>query len=571
MLNPHAQSMLNDRYTVGKEKPEEIFKRVADYYGANEGHKRRLLEYMGNNWFTPATPILANGGTDRGLPISCFLNMPSDTRDGIMDHYRESYWMATSGGGVGSYWGDIRSAGQLTSRGTRTSGAIQYMHVADALSLASNQGKVRQGSYIAYLDDTHPELMEFLSMRKASGGDENRRNMNIHHGVNLSDKFMFKALSPNPEERKWDLIDPNSKQITQTLDARDIFQEIILTRLQTGEPIIHWVDRSNQFLHPDLKALGLRVNGSNLCSEITLPTTPDRSAVCCLSSLNLETFDQWDGNKQFIYDCVEFLDRVLTDFIEKAPPFLSRCVESARRERSIGLGTMGFHSYLQLKSLSFEGAAAISTNKYIYSQIKHYAKEQTVILGEQLGPAEDLMNSRDRNAHLLAIAPNVSTSVVAGCSPSIEPWKSNAFTQRGISGSREHRNQLLDSIMERKNISGSSKERMWQDIKQHGGSIAHLTSTFDENERAVFKTFPEIDQRALVRLAADRQTEICQAQSLNLSFSPSSSLPYILDTHVKAFKSGLKTLYYLRTQDAECGNLIDHQVKASDECLACEG
>jgi ribonucleoside-diphosphate reductase alpha chain len=570
MLDAHASKILTGRYTYGDEQAEDTFKRVASFYGTDYRHSERLLGYFERLWAVPASPILANGGTGRALPISCFLLYVPDSREGLCDHYEETLWVGTNGGGLGSSWADVRSAGQKTSRNTVTTGAMQFMHIADAYTLACNQGSTRQASYAAYLDISHPEILEFISMRKTSGGDVHRKCLNLHHGINITDSFMEAVLC----DEEWQLIDPHSKQVCNTVQARDVWEQIIETRLLTGEPYLFFIDEANRKMHQDLKDQELKITGSNLCTEITLPTSDSRTAVCCLSSVNLEKYDEWKDNKEFIHDMVEFLDNVLEDFIQNAPPQLHKAVYSAIQERSIGLGAMGFHSYLQKNMIPIESMAAIGINLQMFDFIKSTAMEANVRLAESRGPALGL--SKDRFAHLLAIAPNASTSIIAGTSPSTEPWAANIFIQKTASGALTVKNKFLNELLIAKASSMHSDasneavqvQEWWNSILSNGGSVAHL-DFLSEWERDTFKTAVEIDQRALVKLASDRQQFVCQAQSVNLFFPSGASLDYINKVHIQAWKAKLKSLYYLRTVPVRKGSMVSFDT--SKDCTGCQG
>lgn len=566
MLTQHSKTILSGRYTQGAETPEDVFKRVARVYGSNPAHSERLYSYMERMWFMPATPILANGGTGRGLPISCFLQSVGDSREAISGHFDESLWMSTSGGGLGASWSDIRSAGIKTSRGIASTGAIQYLHIFDALSLAGNQGNIRQGSYAAYLDMSHPEILEFIRMRTPSGGDIHRKNLNLHHGVNVSDAFMEAFYYDKP----WDLIDPHTKQVVRTVQATDLWNLLMETRSRMSEPYVHFIDRSNQFLHPDLKALGRRVNGSNLCSEIVLPTAEDYSAVCCLSSVNINRYLEWQGNYQFIRDVAEFLDNVLQDFINTAPSYLRRAVRSAMAERSIGIGGLGWHSFLQSQNIPFESLQAYSYNNAIWSEIKEHCIIADQALCAERGSAGDLKSNRF--AHMLAVAPNATTSLIAGESPSIEPWEMNLFMQKTVSGALTMKNQNLDEVL-RKEYSSDRVDAIWKQVGTELGSVQGIEGLSQEI-KDVYKTASELDQRVIVSQAAARQKYICQSQSVNLFFKAGVDMKYFGKVHFEAWEKGLKTLYYVRGEDATATSKTHDGYKTVDldaECTWCQG
>jgi ribonucleotide reductase alpha subunit len=912
MLDLHSRTVLQGRYTVGDETPEDIFRRVAKYYGSNPSHSKRLLQYFEDLWLIPASPILANGGTDRALPISCFLTYVPDSREGLASHFEEIMWMGLSGGGVGSHWSDVRSAGQKTSRGTVSTGALQFLHVDDSYTLACNQGSVRQAAHAAFLHVGHPEIFEFVSMRKPTGGDVHRKNLNMHHGLVITDAFM-EAVEAGDE---WALIDPHSKEVTQVVQARDLWSEILETRAQTGEPYLVFIDECNRNMHPDLKEQGLKINGSNLCVapetkiltdmgwiqisdaagkqmkvwngqqfsksriektsdgaklikvefsdgstlecteyhkfhtqtgyfrgtglnklglhvvdakdlkpgdklqkctypviefteeledaytqgfytgdgsdnvkgskhidlygvklsvlprlatssvqsyqpeqdrtrvlvkpyekysvpfrysiksrldwfaglldsdgclclngktpalqihsvnldfindvrlmlqtlgvsskvtngqeagrrlmpdghggsalfdcreshrlligangilqllklgmtttriqleehvpnrnaeqfvkvkkitdegrydatycfneplqhkgifngvlagncvEITLPTNEDRTAVCCLSSVNLEKYDEWKNTPGFIEDAIEFLDNVLQDFINNAPLQLSKAVYSARQERSIGLGAMGFHSYLQSHMIPVGTPAAIGMNLQMFSYIKECSIRANEVLAVERGAAEGL--KKDRFSHMLAIAPNASTAIIAGTSPSIEPWSTNIFVQKTVSGALTMKNKQLDIVLQEKAIElypedlllpgggvcvrTANRERdvreWWSQILNDGGSVQNL-DCLDDWEKDVFKTAAEINQMHLIKLAADRQQFVCQSQSLNLFFPAEASRKYVNKVHLAAWRNKLKTLYYMRTIPIRTGRSVTFDTAA--ECESCSG
>jgi ribonucleoside-diphosphate reductase alpha chain len=580
LLSEFGVKTLEDRYMVGGEKsPQDAFARAAKMFADNEAHAQRLYDYTSNLWFMFSTPILSNGGTDRGLPISCFLNYVPDSRGGITDHYTENAWLSSVGGGVGGYWGKIRSVGTKTSRGSESTGVIPFLKVVDAEMLAFSQGVTRRGSYAGYLNIDHPEIEEFLDVRKPTGGDINRKSINLHHGVVVSDKFMElieKATLIPGFDDSWPLIDPHTKEVKKVVPAKALWVKLIQNRMETGEPYIMFGDTVNDALPQFQKDKGLKVHQSNLCSEITLPTNESRTAVCCLSSVNLEEYESWKNNELFIPDVVRMLDNVLSYFIEHAPPALEKAVYSATMERSIGLGAMGFHAYLQRYNIPFESAIAKSRNMQIFKHIKTEADKATRQLAKERGACPDDTTGTVRNAHLLAIAPNASSSIICGnTSPSIEPYRSNAFVQKTKSGSSLLKNEYLEVILD---DCGENTEETWKSIMTNNGSVQHL-DFLDDYTKEVFKTAPEIDQRWLVDFAADRQEYICQAQSLNLFFPPTVSKQELHNVHLRAWKRKVKTLYYLRSE------AIKRAEKVSDEklreyifdftdeesCLSCEG
>ena len=571
MLPKNAVDILRDRYMLPEEiSPQESFARACMAFADNKAHAERLYKYVSNLWFMFASPLLSNGGTDRGLPISCFLNYVPDSRTGLAEHYTENIWLSSMGGGIGGYWGHIRSQGQSTSKGNKTTGVIPFMHVVDSQMVAFNQGSTRRGSYASYMDISHPEIIEFMEMRKPSGGDINRKNLNLHHGVVVSDKFM-KAVEGDLD---WDLIDPNSKEVVKSVKARTLWIKLLETRVATGEPYIMFGDTVQRGLPKELKAKGLKVHQSNLCSEITLPTAEDRTAVCCLSSLNLEYFDEWSKDEMFIEDIVRMLDNTLDSFIKSAPSTMWRAVKSAQSERSIGLGTMGFHSYLQKSGIALQSPMSMGPNMKIFKHIKSKCDKANMLLGKEKGEAPDMKGTGKRFSHMTAIAPNASSSVICGnTSPSIEPLRANAFSQKTLSGSFLLKNKYLEQLLEKK---GMNTKDVWSSIITSGGSVQHL-DFLNAQEKNIYKTAIEIDQAWLVDLAAERQKYICQAQSLNLFFPPDADVKRLNSVHKRAWTKGLKTLYYLRSEAikrAENVSMkIERQVRQDseeDECVMCQ-
>lgn len=577
LLTAFGLATLRDRYMTAEEtSAQHAFARAACAYASNEGHAQRLYNYASRLWFMFSSPILSNGGTKRGMPISCFLNFVHDSRDGLTDHYTENAWLSSLGGGIGGYWGTVRTNGISTSGGSKSSGAIPFMKVVDSEVLAFAQGITRRASYAAYLDISHPEIEEFLELRKPTGGDANRKCTNLHHGVNLSDAFMKiieGCANGTLKDDSWDLIDPHTKKTVKTVSARELWQRLLEIRVQQGEPYLHFIDTSNRFLPEAQKALGLRVNQSNLCSEITLPTDEERTAVCCLSSVNLERWDEWRNDPQFIPDLVEMLDNVLTFFIENAPKALSKAAYSAMRERSIGIGAMGFHALLQSKHLSFESPMAVGLNRRIFSHIKEEALAHSKLLAATRGEAPDAQGTGVRNMHLLSIAPNASSSIICGgTSPSIEPFRANAFTQKTKTGTFLVKNDYLEKLLETK---GQNTPEVWSSIITNRGSVQHL-ECLDEYEKDVFKTALEIDQRWLVDHAAERQQHVCQAQSVNLFLPADVSIPELHHLHLRAWKKGLKSLYYLRSEAIKRAENVSLKInrealKDYEGCLSCEG
>ena len=605
-LSQFSINTLQDRYFWENETyAQQAFARAsifgATYKGATDyAHAQRLYNYASSCWFMYSTPILSNGGTSRGLPISCFLNYVPDSRIGLSDHYDENIWLASAGGGVGGYWGHVRSNGTSTSNGSKSTGAIPFMHVVDSQMLAFNQGVTRRGSYAAYMDVDHPEVEEFIAMRKTTGGDLNRKCLNLHNAVNITNEF----LEAVKEDKDWRLIDPKTKEAVNNISARDLWWQIIHTRSETGEPYIINLDNCNAALPKQQKDLGLEIKQSNLCSEITLPTNEERTAVCCLSSVNLEKFDEWESDELFIKDLVTMLDNVIEHFIENAADTdelgtyranadrfknyikegkngYRKAAYSAYRERSIGLGAMGFHNYLQSNNIPFESMYASSFNHRAFGLLKRKAEEASIELGDERGEAPDMLGSGRRNAHLLAVAPNASSSIICdGTSPSIEPSRANVYTHKTLTGSYKVQNKYLERLLESKN---KNTGNIWKDISAHDGSVQHLNFLTDE-EKEVFKTAPEINQIWIVEHAHQRQQYICQSQSVNLFFAPPKAsapqeihdefLQYVNDVHWYGAKN-LKSLYYLRSdaaRNAENVNIKIPRINLEDvECIACEG
>ena len=569
LLPRNAVNILKDRYLLPTEtSPQEAFARACITFSDNKAHAERLYKYVSNLWFMFASPLLSNGGTARGLPISCFLNYVPDSREGLAAHYTENIWLSSMGGGIGGYWGHIRSQGQSTSKGNKTTGVIPFMHVVDSQMVAFNQGSTRRGSYASYMDVSHPEIIEFIGMRKPAGGDINRKNLNLHHAVIIPDKFM-KAIE---DDNDWDLIDPNSKQKVRTIKARSIWIKILEARVSTGEPYIMFIDTVNKGLPKELKDKGLKVHHSNLCSEITLPTNEDRTAVCCLSSLNLEYFDEWVKDEIFIEDIVRMLDNTLSIFIKDAPLTISKAIYSAKSERSIGLGTMGFHSYLQRNGVALQSPMSMGPNIKMFKYIKKKCDAANLLLGKERGEAPDLKGTGKRFSHMIAIAPNASSSIICGnTSPSIEPLRANAFTQKTLSGSFLIKNKYLEKLLKEK---GKNTKEIWKTIISNRGSVETL-DFLNAQEKNVFKTAIEIDQAWLIDLAGERQKYICQAQSLNLFFPPDVNVRRLNNVHKRAWYKKLKTLYYCRSEAIKRAENISIKIERKirqdndEECIMC--
>jgi len=608
-LDKFSIDTLKDRYFWENEThAQEAFARASVFAATYKGETnyelaQRLYNYSSDCWFMFSTPILSNGGTTRGLPISCFLNYVPDSRDGLSAHYDENIWLASSGGGIGGYWGDVRSNGISTTHGSRSTGSIPFMHVVDSQMLAFNQGTTRRGSYAAYMDISHPEIEEFVNMRKESGGDINRKCLNLHNGVNITNDF----LNAVKEDEDWRLIDPKTNEAVKIINARDLWWQIINARAETGEPYMVNIDTCNEALPKSQKDLGLKIRQSNLCSEITLPTNEERTAVCCLSSVNLEHFDTWSKEPEFINDLITMLDNVLQHYIDNAVDtnqlgeysanfkrFINYIKEgkegyaksaySAYRERSLGLGAMGFHAYLQSKNIPFEGIFAVGFNHKAFNYIKKEATKATKLLAEERGEAPDVHGKGVRNANLLAVAPNASSSIIcSGTSPSIEPYRANVYTHKTLSGTYQVKNPYLEKLLKSKGLKPAQLNKIWKSISGDEGSVANVKELTDK-EKEVFKTANEINQIWIVEHAYKRQEFICQSQSVNLFFTlPKATEPqethdeymqYVNDVHWYAMNK-LKSLYYFRTnaaRNAENINVKVPRIKLDDvECIACEG
>ena len=580
LLTDFSIKTLQDRYMIaGESSPQEAFARAATAFADDDDHAQRLYDYSSKLWFMFATPVLSNGGTERGMPISCFLNYVEDSREGITDHYTENAYLSSFGGGIGGSWSHVRAQGTKTSKGSESTGVIPFMKVVDAEMLAFSQGITRRGSYAGYMHISHPEVEEFLDMRKPTGGDTNRKCLNLHHGVVISDKFMETIHRATKEENfndDWELIDPHSKEVKKVVSARTLWVKILQNRMETGEPYLMFEDAVNAELPEFQKKKGLYVNHSNLCSEITLATNEERTAVCCLSSVNLEYFDEWSKVPAFIPDLIRMLDNVLDHFIKKAPPQMHKAVYSAMRERSIGLGAMGFHAYLQKNNIPFEGMWANTANIEMFEHIKNHALLETRRLAVERGACPDDDSCEVRNAHLLAIAPNASSSIICGnTSPSIEPFRANAYTQKTKSGSYLQKNKYLDVILRNKCKSEQEYEEVWRSIVANKGSVQHL-SILSEEQKEVYKTAVEINQSWVVEHASNRQPYICQSQSVNLFFPPDVNKGDLHNVHMLAWAKNLKTLYYLRSEAISRADNVTSQAKREiifeqSDCLSCEG
>jgi len=577
LLTEFSFKTLEDRYLVGDEKsPQEGFARAAQAFADDDEHAQRLYDYASNLWFMFSTPVLSNGGTKRGLPISCFLNYVEDSREGITEHYTENAFLSSFGGGIGGSWSTVRSQGTKTSKGSESTGVIPFVKVVDAEMLAFSQGVTRRGSYAGYLHMSHPEIEEFLDIRKPTGGDSNRKCLNLHHGVVVPDKFMeiiHRATKEEGFDDSWELIDPHSGEVKSVVSARTLWVKLLQNRMETGEPYIMFEDAVNADLPQFQKDKGLVVNHSNLCSEITLATNEERTAVCCLSSVNLEYYDDWKNVPAFIPDLIRMLDNVLQYFIDHAPEQMERAKFSAMRERSLGLGAMGFHAYLQKNNMPFESVFASSVNYEIFRHIKSQAQAETERLAVERGACPDDHSCSVRNAHLLAIAPNASSSIICGnTSPSIEPFRANAFTQKTKSGSFLQKNKFLEKVLEKY---GRNDDNTWKSIVTNKGSVQHLEFLSDE-EKEVFKTAVEINQSWVVEHAAQRQEFICQSQSVNLFFPPDVNKGELHNIHMLAWAKNMKTLYYLRSEAISRADNVSNKIKREiifeqADCLSCEG
>lgn len=581
LLSDFGVSILQDRYLFKDEDIQDLFVRVSCYYADDESHAQRLYNYMSSMWFMPATPVLANGGTTRGLPISCFLNEAQDSLESINSLWNENVHLASNGGGIGSYFGNIRSINEPIKDKGYTSGIIPFIKVTDSMTLAISQGSLRRGSAAVYLQIDHPEIEEFIDIRRPTGGDANRRCLNIHHGVVITDEFMD-AVSTG---KAFELKSPHTGLVTGSVSARDLWIKLLNTRVETGEPYMLFIDSVNRAIPKHHQDLGLRVKTSNLCSEITLPTGVDydnkeRTAVCCLSSLNLEYYEQWEQNPDFIPDVMRFLDNVLQDFIDNAPDGMARAKYSAMMERSVGLGVMGFHSFLQSKMIPFESVVAKSWNKRMFKKIKEECDKISVILATEKAPCPDAAKCgiKERFSNKIAIAPTASISVITGnASPGIEPYVANTFTQKTISGSFVVRNKYLVKLLQQK---GMDRSEIWSSISTNAGSVQHL-DCLTPDEKLIFKTAFEMNQMWLIEHAADRTPYICQAQSLNLFFSSDVDKKHLHITHYEAWKRGVKSLYYCRSRSIQRADNVSgmgdsviksdiSEVSKYEECVACQ-
>jgi ribonucleoside-diphosphate reductase alpha chain len=573
LLSEAGKATLADRYLMKGETYQGLFARVAEGFANDADHAQRLYDYMSKLWFMPSTPILSNGGNERGLPISCYLNEAGDNLESIGEVLQENIWLAAKGGGIGSYWGNLRSIGEeVKERGT-TSGVIPFMKVQDSLTLAISQGSLRRGSSAIYLPIDHPEIEEFIGIRRPTGGDPNRRCLNLHHGICITDVFM-EAVQHNED---FNLVSPKTGEIIHTVKARDLWIRILTARIETGEPYMLFIDTVNNTIPRHQKDLELKIKMSNLCTEITLPTGVDylgkeRTAVCCLSSLNLEKWDSWHYNLQFIPDIMDFLDNVLSDFIKKAPDSVSKARYSAERERSVGLGVMGFHSFLQSRKVPFESVIAKSWNQKIFSHIEKSCKEYNEELGRKRGNNLDYAENSDlcdpfmRFSNVTSIAPTASISIIANnSSPGIEPFNANVYTQKTLTGSFSIRNKNLEKVLIDYD---QNTENVWNDIARNEGSAQHLAFLTD-HEKNVFKTAQELDQRWIIEHAADRTPMIDQSQSVNLFIPANISKKELSELHFSAWRKGLKSLYYCRSTSMQRSEKVGNN-SSFEECLSCQ-
>ncbi len=575
LLTQFGKATLADRYLLPGESFQDRFARVAACFADDSAHAQRLYDYISRLWMMPATPVLSNGGTTRGLPISCYLNEARDDLEGIVGLWTENVWLAARGGGIGSYWGNLRSIGEKVGQNGKTSGVVPFIRVMDSLTLAISQGSLRRGSAAVYLPIHHPEIEEFIELRRPTGGDYNRKALNLHHGVAVTDAFMRAVLA----DETWPLVSPRDGTVQRTVSARSLWIRLLTARVETGEPYLIFIDQVNRGRPEHHKLAGLEVKTSNLCSEITLPTGVDhlggeRTAVCCLSSLNLEHYEEWEQHPNFVEDVMRFLDNVLQDYIDHAPDSMARAKYAAMRERSVGLGVMGFHSFLQAKSIPFESVMAKVWNTRMFRHIKAGADAASQVLAAERGPCPDAADYgvAERFSHKLAIAPTASISIICGgASPGIEPIAANAFNHKTLSGSYLVRNRALAAVLA---DHGHDDDETWSSITTHEGSVQHL-DFLTEHERDVFKTAFELDQRWVIDHAADRQPYICQSQSLNLFLPADVHKRDLHRLHIRAWEKGCKSLYYVRSKSLQRADVISaapppRSARDDDDCLACE-
>ncbi len=565
LITDFGRATLDDRYLLPGESYQDLFARVSSFYGEDAAHAQRLYDYMSKMWFMPATPVLSNGGTTRGLPISCFLNEASDSLDGIVGLWNENVWLASKGGGIGSYWGNLRSIGEKVGMNGKTSGVIPFIRVMDSLTLAISQGSLRRGSAAVYLPLSHPEIEEFVEIRRPTGGDPNRKALNLHHGILVPDAFM-RAVEADEE---WALTSPKDGAVVRKINARAMWIRILMARIETGEPYLIFSDHVNNARPEHHKLAGLEVKTSNLCSEIMLPTGIDqhgqqRTAVCCLSSLNLESWFEWKDHPLFIEDVMRFLDNVLQDFIDRSPPGMEKAQYSAARERSVGLGVMGFHSFLQSQNVPWESVIAKVWNKRMFAHIRAGADNASRLLADERGACPDAAEYgvHERFSHKMAIAPTASISIIAGnASPGIEPIAANVFLQKTLSGSFSVRNRHLQKLLA---LKGQDTDEVWSSITLNKGSVQHL-DFLDDQDKAVYRTAFELDQRWVIEHAADRTPYICQGQSVNLFLPANVHKRDLHQIHMMAWKRGVKSLYYCRSLSIARADSVSEKVVRPDE------
>ncbi len=579
-LTDFGKETLADRYLMPGESYQDIFARVSMAFADDAAHAQRMYDYMSNLWLMPSSPVLSNGGVDRGLPISCFLNEASDSLVGILDLWSENMWLGARGGGIGSYWGNLRSIGEKVGKVGKTSGVMPFMKVMDSMTLAISQGSLRRGAAAVYMPVWHPEIEEFIELRRPTGGDPNRRSLNLNHGIAITDDFMHAVA----EDAEWPLRSPKDGSIRGRVSARQLWMRILTTRIETGEPYLLFVDSVNRAIPEHHKLAGLMVKTSNLCCEITLPTGidkfgKDRTAVCCLSSVNVEKYLEWENHPTFLEDCMRFLDNVLQNFIDTAPDSMERAKYAAMRERSVGLGVMGFHSFLQSQMIPFESVMAKVWNKRMFKHIRAGVDAASHVLADERGPCPDAKDYgiNERFSNKMAVAPNASTSIICGgTSPGIEPIAANVFNQKTLSGSYAVRNPHLAKLLKAK---GKDTEEIWSTITVNSGSVQHL-DFLSQDEKDVFKTAFELDQRWIIEHAADRTPFVCQSQSVNLFVHANIHKRDLHQLHWLAWQKGMKSLYYCRSlsiqraESAESAKAATastvRTVTGGEECLACQ-
>lgn len=583
-ISDFGKATLAERYLLPDETIQEAFARVANAYADDQAHAQRLYDYMSQLWFAPSTPVLVNGGAKRGLPISCFLNEVEDSLGGITGTWMENVWLGSKGGGIGTYWGNVRSIGERVGRVGQTSGIVPFLRVQDSITMAINQGSQRRGAAAVYLPVSHPEIEEFVEIRRATGGDPNRKALFLHNGIVITDAFM-EAVDNDAE---WELVSPLTGELVNTVNARELWIRILTARIETGEPYLLFIDTVNRAIPEYHKQQGLEVKMSNLCSEITLPTGIDqhgktRTAVCCLSSVNMETFDEWKDEPQFVEDLMRYLDNILQDFIDTAPEDMKNARYAALRERSVGLGAMGFHSFLQQKGIPFESAMAKAWNKKVFKHLRAQADEASIKLAEERGPCPDAAEAlvKERFSNKMAVAPNASSSIYCGnASPGIEPFPSNSYTHKTLDGSFNVRNKYLKALLAEH---GKDDEDTWTSITVNDGSVQHL-DFLDDADKSVFKTAFEMDQAWVIEHAADRAEFVCQAQSVNLFLPADVHKKELHELHFNAWKKGVKSLYYCRSKSIQRAEIVSfthaaekktreaaEETEKYDECFSCQG